>query len=111
MRRTELDDLFADVLADRQLLTHAFYRRWEAGTLAPGELGDYAGQYRHFEAALPGVLEAIVAGLGDADAARAAGVVAATLADERGVPAPHIELFDAFVGAVDGAVDAEPTPA
>jgi pyrroloquinoline quinone (PQQ) biosynthesis protein C len=39
-------------LADRQLRDHPFYRRWEAGTLQPGELGDYVAQYRYLEASV-----------------------------------------------------------
>ena len=65
MQRFELDALFDDILRSRRLLAHPFYRRWEAGTLERGELASYAGQYRHFEAALPVVLERIAAGLPD----------------------------------------------
>ena len=57
MLLTDLDALFDDLLRHRRLLAHPFYRRWEAGTLRPGELASYAGQYRHFEATLPVVLD------------------------------------------------------
>jgi pyrroloquinoline quinone (PQQ) biosynthesis protein C len=107
MLRTELDALFDDILRSRRLLAHPFYRRWEAGTLAPGELATYAAQYRHFEAALPVILERIAAGL---PAGRARQLVEANLDDERSVPAAHIELFDDFADAV-GAVSTEATPA
>ncbi len=107
MLRTELDALLDDILRSRRLLAHPFYRRWEAGTLEPGELAGYAAQYRHFEAALPVVLEGIAARLPDG---RARQLVQANLDDERGVPAPHLELFDAFAAAV-GATVADPTPA
>jgi len=43
-------------LEGRWLLDHPFYRRWEAGQLSEAELASYAGQYRHVERALPGVL-------------------------------------------------------
>jgi len=107
MLRTELDALFDDILRSRRLLAHPFYRRWEAGTLEQGELASYASQYRHFEAALPGVLECIAAALPDG---RARALVEANLDDERGRPAPHLELFDAFADAV-GASRTEMTAA
>jgi pyrroloquinoline quinone (PQQ) biosynthesis protein C len=107
MLRTELDALLDDILRSRRLLAHPFYRRWEAGTLAPGELATYAAQYRHFEAALPVVLERIAVGLGDG---RARQLVEANLHDERSVPAPHLSLFDDFADAV-GAVATDATPA
>jgi len=107
MLRTELDALLDDILSSRRLLAHPFYRRWEAGTLQPGELATYAAQYRHFEAALPVVLERIAAALPDG---RARQLVEDNLADERGVPAPHLELFDSFADAV-GAVPTDMTPA
>ena len=97
MLRTELDALLDDILRSRRLLAHPFYRRWEAGALEPGELAGYAAQYRHFEATLPVVLEAVDARLPDGHARQ---LVQANLDDERGVPAPHIELFDAFADAV-----------
>jgi pyrroloquinoline-quinone synthase len=107
MLLTELDALLDDILSSRRLLAHPFYRRWEAGTLEPGELASYAAQYRHFEAALPVVLERIADAL---PAGRPRQLVEDNLADERGVPAPHLELFDAFADAV-GAVPAAMTPA
>ncbi|MGH9017313.1 MAG: TenA family transcriptional regulator [Acidimicrobiales bacterium] len=107
MLRTELDALYDDVLRSRRLLSHAFYRRWEQGTLVLGELAAYAAQYRHFEAALPVVLERIVAALPEGDARR---LVQANLDDERGRPEPHLALFDSFATAVE-AEGAAPTPA
>ena len=53
MLRTDVDAILVEVLRDRRLLAHPFYRRWEAGTLERAELAAYAAQYRHFEAALP----------------------------------------------------------
>ena len=107
MLRIELDALLDDILRPRRLLAHPFYRRWEAGSLEPGELGSYAAQYRHFEAVLPEVLERIADAL---PVGRARQLVEANLADERAVPAPHLELFDAFAGAV-GAPVTDTTPA
>jgi pyrroloquinoline quinone (PQQ) biosynthesis protein C len=108
MLRTEIDAVLVEVLRDRRLLAHPFYRRWEAGTLERAELADYAAQYRYFEAALPGVLEQVVQGIDDPAARH---LVQANLDDERGVPAPHLELFDGFAHAVGAPTDAPATAA
>jgi pyrroloquinoline-quinone synthase len=111
MLRSDLDDLLGDVLQDRRLLQHVFYRRWEAGELDASELAGYAGQYRHFEEALPPALEEVIAGLDRGGQQAAASLVQANLHDERSVPAPHLTLFDGFADAVGGLTDAAPTPA
>jgi pyrroloquinoline quinone (PQQ) biosynthesis protein C len=100
------DDLTA-ALADRQLLKHPFYLRWEAGTLQPGELGAYAAQYRHFEAALPGILRSL---LGRLEPGPAADLVQRNLSDEESNPEPHVAVFADFAEAV-GSVDAAPSDA
>jgi pyrroloquinoline-quinone synthase len=97
----------SDVLADRRLLDHPFYRRWERGEVTITELAAYAGQYRHFEAYLPRFLESLTAGLPEGPARE---LVAANLADEKGDPIPHLELFERFAGAV-GAHSDDPSPA
>jgi pyrroloquinoline-quinone synthase len=109
---TPLDEFGRQVsalLADRQLLTHAFYQRWSVGTLAAEELTSYAEQYRHFEQALPGVL-ATTLSLPLPERARE--LVAANLADETGAAGgtSHLTLFDRFARAVD-ATEAPATPA
>jgi pyrroloquinoline-quinone synthase len=107
--REEFDRQVSALLADRQLLTHAFYQRWSAGTLAATELTAYAQQYRHFEQALPGVLAATLeAPLPQ----RARDLLAKNLADETGAEdgVAHLELFDRFAAAV-GADDVDATPA
>jgi pyrroloquinoline-quinone synthase len=108
MLRTEIDAILVEVLRDRRLLAHPFYRRWEAGTLERAELAAYATQYRHFEAALPDVLAQVVARVDDPTARR---LVQANLDDERGVPAPHLELFEGFAEAVGAPTGADATPA
>jgi pyrroloquinoline quinone (PQQ) biosynthesis protein C len=108
MLRTDVDAILVEVLRDRRLLAHPFYRRWEAGTLERAELASYAAQYRYFEAALPDVLERIVDQIDDPMARH---LVQANLDDERGVPAPHLELFDDFARAVGAPSVADATPA
>ena len=92
-------------IGGKRLLHHPFYRRWEAGTLASGELAAYAEQYRHIEAALPEVLSRVASNLPDGPA-RAA--VNANLSDELGRPAPHLELFGTFAAAAGARRGAPP---
>ncbi|MGD0381384.1 MAG: iron-containing redox enzyme family protein [Acidimicrobiales bacterium] len=108
MLPTEIDSVLVEVLRDRRLLAHPFYRRWEAGTLDRSELAAYAGQYRHFEAALPDVLEHVVARIEDP---LARGLVQSNLDDERAVPAPHLDLFEGFARAVGAPDHADATSA
>jgi pyrroloquinoline-quinone synthase len=93
-------DAVCRALAGRELLTHPFYRRWEAGQLAAGELAEYAVQYRAFEAALPAVLTAVARQLRADGDPESAALVEKNLADELNHPEPHLALFDRFAGAV-----------
>src|SRR5580692_1026641 len=106
MHTQRIREVLAEAIVGRHLLTHPFYRRWEAGALAEGELAAYAEQYRHIERALPDTLRAIAAGL---PAGVARDLVEANLADELGVPAPHADLFESFARAAGAAGDADPT--
>jgi pyrroloquinoline-quinone synthase len=105
----EFDRQVTALLADRQLLTHAFYQRWSAGELGTAELTSYAEQYRHFEQALPGFLTATLA---QPLPERVQQLLEANLADETGAAGgtAHLELFDRFSAAV-GAQDGAATPA
>ena len=102
----------ASSLEGRMLLTHPFYRRWEAGELRSQELAEYAVHYRAFEAVLPTVLEAVVERLRADGGVEAADLVARNLADELGSPRSHLELFDEFASALpDDAVARSAGPA
>jgi pyrroloquinoline-quinone synthase len=107
MTPTELEEILNNALDGSRLLDHEFYKRWECGHLSRAELTEYASQYRHFEAALPGILRSIIAKMPEGKARE---FVEANLADEAGNPS-HLELFDTFVEAVDADVDAAPSPA
>jgi len=107
MNRSGLNRIVTISLADRSLLEHSFYRRWERGEVSIAELANYASQYRHFENYLPGFLESLVAALPEGTSRE---LVAANLADEMGDPLPHVQLFERFAAAV-GAGAAEPSPA
>jgi pyrroloquinoline-quinone synthase len=108
MPTDRITDVLDHALIGRHLLTHPFYRRWEAGTLAEGELAAYAEQYRLIERELPVTLAAIAARLPEGPP-RA--LVEANLADELGVPSPHAELFESFARPAGAAADVAPTPA
>jgi pyrroloquinoline-quinone synthase len=89
---TQFSDALADSLSDRQLLTHAFYRRWEAGELSREELRSYAEQYRYFETMLPIFLESLAEKLPEGTSRDA---VLDNLRDETAPPS-HLELFEMF---------------
>ncbi len=91
---TQIKASVYQTLEGRFLLTHPFYRRWEAGELAPGELRSYAEQYRYFEAYLPEFLGQLAERLDDVVALES---VLANLRDEVTQPS-HLELFDQFAG-------------
>jgi pyrroloquinoline-quinone synthase len=107
MHPQPIDEVLAEAIVGRRLLTHPFYRRWEAGTLNEGELAAYAEQYRHIERELPVTLAAIVEAL---PAGRARDLVKANLADELGTPEPHAQLFESFARAAGATPDAPATP-
>jgi len=107
MHTPSMCGVLAEAIVGRHLLTHPFYRRWEAGALAPEELGAYAEQYRHIERSLPETLAAVADAL---PPGRARALVEANLADELGTPAAHTALFEEFAAAAGAAPDAPPTP-
>jgi pyrroloquinoline quinone (PQQ) biosynthesis protein C len=102
-----MHEVLAEAIVGRHLLTHPFYRRWEAGTLTEGELAAYAEQYRHIERELPVTLAAIADAL---PAGRARELVETNLADELGSPEPHVQLFESFARATGATPDAPATP-
>ena len=107
-----LAEALSSALDGRELLTHPFYQRWQAGELAPQELAEYAVNYRAFEAALPVVLAAVVDELRADGEVEAAAVLDQNLHDELGRPEPHLALFDRFAAALEaGATSSEPGPA
>jgi pyrroloquinoline quinone (PQQ) biosynthesis protein C len=108
MHSERIQQALSEALTGRHLLTHPFYRRWEAGTLGEGELAAYAEQYWHIERQLPLTLAAVASGLPQG---RARTLVESNLTDELGVPAPHTALFESFAGAAGAASDVAPSPA
>jgi pyrroloquinoline-quinone synthase len=99
-RTPAIAEAIEEALEQRMLLTHPFYQRWEAGELQLAELDSYARNYRSFEAALPGVLSAVVQRLSTDGSTEVANLVQRNLDDELGRPEPHLALFDRFAAAV-----------
>jgi pyrroloquinoline-quinone synthase len=81
------------------VLEHPFYQRWSAGELSADDLARYSGQYRY-------AVEAI---------AELSAYVARELPDEPSLvghareESEHVALWDGFIEAVAGRVDADPT--
>jgi pyrroloquinoline-quinone synthase len=107
MHTQQIHEVLTDAIVGRHLLTHPFYRRWEAGALSGAELAAYAEQYRHIERELPVTLAAIADALPEG---RARQLVEANLADELGTPEPHAVLFESFARAAGAAPEAPATP-
>lgn len=87
--------------SDWNVLEHPFYLRWSAGELSRDELAGYAGQYRY-------ATEAIATLCGQA-AAAAPEPEREELRRHAAEEADHVAMWDGFVDAVGGRVDAEPT--
>jgi len=98
-------------VADRRLLAHPFYRRWEAGELSMSELSEYTVHYRAFEAVLPELLAGVVGELLEAGQTDAAAMVERNLQDELGRPEPHLALFDRFAAVLPATHATVPGPA
>jgi pyrroloquinoline quinone (PQQ) biosynthesis protein C len=107
MHTQPMHEVLAEAIVGRHLLTHPFYRRWEAGSLTEDELAAYAEQYRHIERELPVTLAAIAGAL---PPGRARDLVEVNLADELGAPEPHTQLFEGFARATGATSDAPATP-
>jgi pyrroloquinoline quinone (PQQ) biosynthesis protein C len=109
--RRALAEAVARGVEGRALLAHPFYRRWEAGRLAPEELAEYAVNYRAFEAALPLVLDAVSEALAERGQYESAALVERNLADETSSPEPHLVLFDRFAAGMGADTSRGPGPA
>jgi len=84
----------------RHLLTHPFYKKWQAGTLPREALQDYARQYYAFESNFPRFLSALHSRCDRADV-RAA--LLDNLWDEEHGEANHAELWLRFAEGIDVA--------
>lgn len=85
--------------AELSILEHPFYQRWSAGELSAGELGRYAGEYRHAVVAL--------AEASARAAAKAGPSHAAALRLHAEEEASHVELWDDFAREAGAAAAAQ----
>ncbi|MHB1468224.1 MAG: iron-containing redox enzyme family protein [Solirubrobacteraceae bacterium] len=92
-----------EVRARTDVLTHPFYERWTAGSLAPEELSLYAGEYRHAVVALAEAAEHAAA-----SAAREAPAVARELDAHAREEREHVALWDEFIAATDARMARSP---
>lgn len=83
------------------VLEHPFYQRWSAGELTREELADYSGQYRHATAAIACLSAAVVESAPEHERAE----LRRHAAEEEA----HIAMWDGFVEAVGGDLEAAPT--
>jgi pyrroloquinoline-quinone synthase len=96
----EIFDLLDAARRRVNVLEHPFYERWSAGELTSGELGFYAGEYRHAVVALADTSRLAAAKAGPAHEP--------ALARHAQEEASHIELWDDFARAVGAEGRAEP---
>jgi len=94
----EIIDRLDRLRGSLNVLEHPFYQRWNAGELAPDELGVYAAEYRRAVIALAEASERAAA---KAPAPRQAGL--RRHAEEE---AGHVELWDAFAREAGASVEA-----
>jgi len=104
----ELDE----IIRERSILQHPFYRAWECGALTREQLATYAQIYYPHVRAFTDYLEAAIE---KADSPEVRAELVDNLEDERGNPAPHDELWLAFAEGVgasrEDVIQAEPHPA
>jgi pyrroloquinoline-quinone synthase len=87
-----LDEL-DEIIRERSILQHPFYQAWEHGTLTQDQLATYARIYYPHVRAFPEYLESA---LSQTESPSIRAELEDNLADERGNPAPHDELWLAF---------------
>lgn len=94
---TSIDDL----IAERHLLKHPFYRAWQDGTLTAAALQDYAAQYYRHVSAFPTYISALHSRCEDMETRQA---LLENLRDEEEGPENHPVLWRRFAEAVGSTV-------
>jgi pyrroloquinoline-quinone synthase len=95
-------DRIEQARSEWNVLEHPFYQRWSAGELTREQLADYSGQYRYATEAVARMSDGVAAA---APAGERRGLVAHAREEH-----DHIAMWDGFVEAVGGDVDAAPNP-
>lgn len=103
----KLSERLQEIIAQKHLLTHPFYRAWSEGRLSKEILRDYAGQYWAQVKEFPRFVSAVHSRCPEIEARK---VLAENLADEEIHGTDHPELWMRFaegLGASREAVKAE----
>ena len=100
-----------DLIRERSILRHPFYRAWQRGELTPDQLGTYSRVYYPHVAAFPTYLKNVINCTADSSIKC---TLEQNLRDELTNPAPHPELWLDFAAATgqekQGVKCAEPVP-
>ena len=100
-----------DLIRERSILRHPFYRAWQRGELTPDQLGTYSRVYYPHVAAFPTYLKNVINCPADSSIRC---TLEQNLRDELTNPAPHPELWLDFAAATgqekQGVKCAEPVP-
>ena len=96
MRTEETLRALDDLIRERSILQHPFYRAWKRGELTGDQLATYSRVYYPHVAAFPTYLENAIQWAGDSPTRRA---LKDNLLDELTNPAPHPELWLDFAAA------------
>jgi pyrroloquinoline-quinone synthase len=93
----DLIDQIERRIADRHLLTHPFYTKWQAGTLPRASLQEYARQYYAFESRFPTFLSALHS---RSESREVRASLLENLWDEEHGPNNHAELWLRFAEGI-----------
>lgn len=103
MRTEESLRALDDLIRERSILQHPFYRAWQRGELSPDQLATYSRVYYPHVAAFPNYLENSISCAEDPATRR---TLEDNLLDELTNPAPHPELWLDFAAALGQDRDA-----
>jgi pyrroloquinoline-quinone synthase len=97
MRTEETLRALDELIRERSILQHAFYRAWQRGELTRSQLATYSRVYYPHVAAFPNYLENAISCAEDSSTRR---TLEDNLLDELTNPAPHPELWLDFATAI-----------
>src|SRR5437016_5495578 len=97
MRTEETLRALDELIRERSILQHAFYRAWQRGELTRSHLATYSRVYYPHVAAFPNYLENAISCAEDFSTRR---TLEDNLLDELTNPAPHPELWLDFATAI-----------
>ncbi|MCI0405496.1 MAG: CADD family putative folate metabolism protein [candidate division Zixibacteria bacterium] len=82
-----------NLIQEKSILKHPFYKAWAAGLLSPEDLRNYACQYYHHVRAFPTYVAGIIA---NCENPRLRSVLLKNLIDEEGSTPTHLDLWVDF---------------